>query len=172
MRDRSPERRGIRPGVILVAIGVAALLSRYHLFDGPGAIVFALGIVFLAVSAARAFSGPLLPGGILTGLGGALLLQHRLEGRLPFWGIVVLGLGAGFLFVAAVDLAKRRERRPSPLLPGLILVVLGALAWLERTRSFAWMRRVDVGELWPWAVVAAGLLLVGRTLLARGRSGQ
>jgi len=172
MRDRVPGRGGVRLGVFLVAIGVAALLSRYHLFDGPGAVVFALGVVFLAVSAASGFSGPLLPGGILTGLGGALLLQHRLEGRLPFWGIVVLGLGAGFLFVAAVDLARGRERRPSPLLPGLILVMLGAIAWLERIPAFAWMQRIDLGELWPWAVVAAGLLLVFRAILARGRPRQ
>ncbi len=159
-------------GVLLVAIGTAALLSRYHLFAGPGAVVFALGIVFLAVSAAAGFSGPLLPGGILTGLGAALLLQHRLERHLPFWGIVVSGLGAGFLFVAAVDRAKGRERRPSPIVPGMILAGFGVLAWLERTPAFSWMRQVDVGELWPWAVVAVGLVLAGRALLARRRADQ
>ena len=172
MRERDP-REGLLPGIALLVIGTAVLLSRYSIFAGPGAIVLGLGVLFLLVSAARGFSGPLLPGGILTGLGAALLLKDRLEPRLPEWGTILLGLSAGFLFVAAVDAAKGRSRRPSPLLPGVVLGALGILSVLRRSPAFRWID-VDLRDVWPWLAVAVGLFLVARAffrdaVLASGR---
>ncbi len=81
--------------------------------------------------------------------------------------MIVLGIGAGFLLVAAVDRASGRERRPSPLLPGVALVgvaAIGALA--QRTPIFEVFS--GLGKYWPWLLVVAGALLVGQALL-RGR---
>lgn len=171
VRNRDTHR-GLLPGIVLIVIGAAVLLSRFEMFAGPGAIVFALGILFLLVSAARGFSGPLLPGGILTGLGAALLLRHALWRYFPEWGSILLGLSAGFLFVAAVDAARKRTRRPSPLVPGVVLGVLGLFSAVRNMTALRWVADVDLREIWPWAAVVAGLFLVLRALLAKRRPGQ
>ena len=170
MRERDPQR-GLLPGIALLVIGTAILLSRYSIFAGPGAIVLGIGILFLVVSAARGFSGPLLPGGILTGLGAALLLKHRLEPRFPEWGTILLGLSAGFLLVAAVDAAKGRSRRPSPMFPGIALGTIGILSALRRSPAFRWIADLDLHDAWPWIAVAAGLFLVARAFFRDRRPG-
>lgn len=170
MRDRDP-RGGLFLGVALLVIGGAVILSRYSIFAGPGAIVLGIGVLFLLVSAARGFSGPLLPGGILTGLGAGLLLRGWLEPRFPEWGAILLGLSAGFLFVAAVDAAKGRSRRPSPLLPGVVLGVLAILSALRRNPALRWIADADLHDFWPWAAVAAGLFLVARAFFRDRRPG-
>jgi len=148
------------------------LLSRSSIFAGPGAIVLGIGVLFLLVSAARGFSGPLLPGGILTGLGAALLLRRSLEPRFPEWGAILLGLSAGFLLVAAVDAAKGRARRPSPLVPGVVLGLLAIFSAMRTSPALRWISDVDLHDFWPWAAVAAGLFLVARAFFRDRRPGE
>ena len=161
------DRRTLPLGIVLLAVGLYFVLSRTFRFSGPGAVLLLIGAIFLALSAARGFRGPLLPGGVLLGLGSAFLLQDRLDPVFPRWAAIVLGIGAGFLLVAAIDRASSRERRPSPLLPGMALVgvaAIGALA--QRTPIFEVFS--GLGKYWPWALVIAGALLVGQALM-RGR---
>jgi drug/metabolite transporter (DMT)-like permease len=162
------DRRTLPLGIVLIAVGLYFVLSRTFRFSGPGAVLLLIGAIFLALSAARGFRGPLLPGGILLGLGSAFLLQGRLDPVFPRWAVIILGIGAGFLLVAAIDRASGRERRPSPLLPGVALVgvaAIGALA--QRTPIFEVFS--GLGKYWPWALVIAGALLVGQALLRSRR---
>jgi hypothetical protein len=160
MRDR----RTLPLGIVLLLLGAFFLLSRRFHWSGPGVILAMIGTTLLALSAARKFRGPLLPAGILLGLGFALVFQRPLESVFPRWATILLGLGAGFLLVAAIDLAAGRERRPSPLLAGALLVVLAGLGALSQSepgfRIFAGIR-----DLWPWALVVAGAVIVGQALL-------
>lgn len=158
------DRRSLVPGVILALLGIFFLLRRSVAFSGPAPVLLLLGAIFLTVSALRAFRGPLLPGGVLLGLGGGFLFQDPLEAYLPRWATLLLGLALGFLLVAALDASAGRERRPLPLVPGVILlcVALGA----------AVSRRIDLPELfaslsgvWPWLLIAAGVVLVATSLL-------
>jgi hypothetical protein len=161
------DRRSLPLGIALILLGIFFVLSRTFRFSGPGAVLVLIGTIFLALSASRGFRGPLLPGGILLGLGSAFLLQGRLEPLFPRWATIVLGLGAGFLLVAAIDRASGRERRPSPLLPGAVLVALAGIGALsQRTPIFEVL--AGVRDLWPWALVAAGVALVAQSLM-RGR---
>ena len=163
------DRRSLPLGIVLLFLGIFFVLSRTFRFSGPGAILVLIGTIFLALAATRGFRGPLLPGGILLGLGSAFLLQGRLEPLFPRWATILLGLGAGFLLVAAIDRASGRERRPSPLLPGAALVALAGIGALsQRTPIFEVL--TGARDLWPWALVAAGVLLVGQALLRRGRA--
>jgi hypothetical protein len=154
-------------GIVLLLMGLFFVLSRSFHWTGPGATLLLIGAIFLALSAARGFRGPLLPGAILLGLGLAFLLQRQLEPVFPRWAAILLGLGAGFLLVAAIDRAGGRERRPSPLLPGVVLVLLAGLGALSR-RTPVLEVLAGVRDLWPWALVVAGALIVGQALL-RGR---
>ena len=161
------DRRSLTLGVVLLFLGAFFLLSRAFRFSGPGVILLLLGTVFLALSALRGFRGPVLPGGILLGLGAGFLLRAPLEWLFPRWATIVLGLGAGFLLVAGLDaITGHRARRPSPLMPGLILVVVALFGMLAQQTAI----RNLLGELqnlWPWALVAVGAVLVGQALLRR-----
>jgi hypothetical protein len=164
------DRRSLTVGVVLLLVGAFFLLSRTFDFSGPGVILALIGTIFLALSAIRGLRGPLLPGGVLLGLGAGFLLRTPLEWLLPRWATIVLGLGAGFLLVALSDrVAGRGDRHPSPLVPGVILVAValfGALA--QHTPILDVLSRVQ--DLWPWALVAAGVLLVGQALVRRRRA--
>ena len=152
-------RRGLGLGIALVAIGLYALFSRTLGWHGPAAILLALGAMFFAISAIRRFRGPLLPAGVLLGLGAGLLLRGPLDRYVPPWGAILLGLGAGFLLVAAIDRALGRHREPPPVLPGAVLVAVAVgsffARWIPVRETF---ERLE--PFWPFAVVVAGLLLI------------
>ena len=159
-------RVGMTLGVVFLFVGAYVLAQRSLGFSGPGPVLVLLGGILLAISALRGFSGPLLPGSILAGLGAALLLEPSFEGRMPGWGVVVLGLGLGFLFVAAVDSVKKRERRPSPLVPGVVLTALGVLSLAFASLPRRWMLELHLARAWPWAILLAGGILILRALIA------
>lgn len=154
------DRRSLTAGLVLLVLGAFFLLSRTYHLSGPGVTLSLIGTIFLVLSAVRGFRGPLLPAGVLLGLGAGFLLRDALAALLPPWATIVLGLGAGFLLVALLDrVAGHAGRRPSPLVPGVILVAValfGALA--QHTPILDVLGRIE--SLWPWALVLAGLLLV------------
>jgi len=158
--------RGLVAGVVLVLIGLYILLSRRVGFSGPGPILLLIGSGFLILSALRRWRGPIAPGAILVGLGAGFLFQGPLETLLPRWATLVLGLGAGFLLAAALEAAAGRLRGPGPIVPGTILVATAIVAAVaerfDLSRLVSW-----IGVVWPWALVAAGAVLVVTALSRR-----
>lgn len=162
MRDS----RSLTLGIVLSAIGLFFLLRRTIGFSGPGPILVLIGAILLAASALRGFRGPVVPGAVLVGLGAGFLLQAPLERLLPRWATLLLGLSGGFFLAAGLERASGRERLPAPTAAVVLLVVaVGA----------AVARRRDIGQIfaalagvWPWIVIAAGLVLVVTAL--RGRT--
>jgi hypothetical protein len=153
------DRRGVTLGVALVGVGLYALLSRGFGWRGAGPVLLLLGAIFFTQSALSRFRGPLLPAGVLLGLGVGFLLRDPLRPWMAPWATILLGLGGGFLLVASIDRARGRRREPPPLLPGLVLTGIAATEALSRRlpleTAFA---RLE--PLWPFAVLAAGLVLV------------
>lgn len=163
------DRRSLAVGVVFLLLGTFFVLSRTFEFSGPGPILVLIGAIFLALSALRRARGPLLPGGVLVGLGSGFLLRGPLEPTFPHWATLLLGLGAGFLLIAVLDRATGRDRRPSPLVPGAVLILValfGALTRQEAVRElFAGVR-----DLWPWALVLAGAAIVAQALLRKRKA--
>jgi hypothetical protein len=160
------DRRSLTLGLVLLFVGLYFLLWRSFRFSGPGAILILIGAVFFTLSAIRRWRGPLLPAGILLGLGAGFLLQDSLTSTLPRWATLLLGLGAGFLLVAAIDRAADRDRRPPPLVPGLVLVGVALLAAIAQQVDLT-EPLARLAELWPWALVLAGVALVVTALRRR-----
>ncbi|HET6700306.1 MAG TPA: hypothetical protein VFH14_00775 [Gemmatimonadaceae bacterium] len=154
MRDMG----GWLPGVILIAVGVTLFAVQLLDLDGD-VVVLVIGLVFAIAFAATRRYGLLIAAGIITGLGGGILLEDFGVTGEP----VVLGLGLGFLAVYAGDLLTSGARAPGrwwPLIPGTILTII---AGAESTFGPGGARMIAQG--WPIILIAAGawLLLRGRT---------
>jgi hypothetical protein len=136
-------------GVVLVVVGVALLVVTLTGIGGE-LIVLLGGLAFLASYLGTRTYGFLVPGGVLTGIGAAMLLDE-----LSF----ELGLGVGFVLIVLVQLVTGAPREGGwwwPLIPGGILTTIGVANLLdERTTRL----------VLPVALIVLGLLAL---LTARG----
>jgi hypothetical protein len=167
------DRRGLNLGLILAAIGIYFLLGRQFQFEGPGPLLLLIGTVLFALTALRGFRGPIIPAGVLLGLGTGFLLRDPLAPWMPPWATLVLGIGAGLLLASAIDRFAGRSggtRRPGTFVPGIILVVIALAAGLSRSVAVPESFYKTVWSLWPWALVAAGILLVVQAARSRKSS--
>lgn len=156
----SADRRGLNLGVVLVGVGGYFILARSLHFRGPGPILLLIGTILLAASALREFRGPIVPAGVLLGLGAGFLLRGPLERWMPGWATLLLGLGTGLLLAAGLDRFAGRERRPTPLVPGLVLVAIALVTALSENLRVPDAFYDAAWRLWPFALVAAGMILV------------
>ncbi|HTR03125.1 MAG TPA: hypothetical protein VMN82_08010 [Thermoanaerobaculia bacterium] len=155
---------GFGLGVALVALGVYALLKRSFHIHGPGPILLVIGAALFVVAALRRFQGPLVPAGVLLGLGTAFLVRDPLEPWVPGWATILFGIGAGLLLASALG---RREGRRGPSLAGLVLVAIALLAVLATNLNVSFDLYDRLWRLWPFALVGAGILLVFQALAGR-----
>jgi hypothetical protein len=116
-------------GALLVAIGVALLIINLTGVGGV-AVVLLGGLAFLATHLATRTYGFLVPGGILTGFGAALVAEDL--GLVADIGLI--GLGVGFLLIPLVQIVTGAPREGGwwwPVIPGGILIALGAIEFLQ-----------------------------------------
>lgn len=112
-------------GTLLIVIGVTLLLINLTGVGGV-AVVLLGGFAFLATYLATRGYGFLVPGGILTGFGAALVLQDLDVAD----DIGLVGLGVGFLLIPLFQLLTGALRESGwwwPCIPGGILVALGVI---------------------------------------------
>ncbi len=116
-------------GALLVSIGVALLIIDLTGVGGV-AVVLLGGLAFFATHLATRTYGFLVPGGILTGFGAALVVEDL--GLAEDIGLV--GLGLGFLLILLVQLVTGAPREGGwwwPTIPGGILIALGVIEYQQ-----------------------------------------
>lgn len=155
-----PDRRGLNVGVALFAVGIYFILKQSLHFRGPGPILMLIGTVLLALSALRQLRGPLVPACVLLGLGAGFLLRDPLDQWMPGWATLLLGLGSGLLLASALDHSAGRERRPTSLVPGIVLVTVALVTALSANLRIPESFSASLWRFWPFALVAAGAVLV------------
>jgi hypothetical protein len=140
-------------GLLLVAVGTALLLVMTTGLGGE-AFLGMLGIGFLTVYARKRAYGFLIPGAILTGLAGGILADRL---GAPD-AAVVMGLGCGFIAIAAVDrlIGSVGPGWWWPLVPGGILIAVGGVA-------------VTGVDRLPSSLFPTILIIVGMAMLLRRR---
>lgn len=163
----SVDRRGLNVGIALVALGGFFLLRRELHWSGPGPLLLLLGTILFVVAALRDFQGPVVPAGVLLGLGAGFLLRDPLLPWMPPWATLLLGLGAGLLLAASIERSRRVGRRPASLLPGIVLVAIALFTAVSRNVILPEQLFEYAWRLWPWALVVAGVLLVVQSLRRR-----
>lgn len=105
------------PGGIMTGLGtgiVASQVVRWTTTEGEGgAVVLGLGLGFLAILALQTFASdvrnawwPIVPGGILSVVGGALLVGGQAVELLDYWGAAIIVIGLVVLWRAV---ASRRQ---------------------------------------------------------------
>lgn len=159
----SDNRGSVVGGVILIMLGLAFLGMQVFDASGGALVPLGLGVAFMVAHGVYRTYGFLVPGGILTGLGGGLLLE---EARILAGEPVVLGLGAGFVLIWLVDtlITRSGPRQGSwwPLIPGGILSVIGIGSMVpDVTRDIA-------QYLLPIALIGLGVLVIVRGIKGRG----
>ena len=150
------DRRTLTLGIVIALVGGFFLLRRSVELSGPAPILLLLGAIFLALSALRSFRGPLLPAGVLLGLGAGFLLSLR--ALAPAWATLARRLG-GVPLVASRP--RRRARDPGRLVPGHPPRRWPGAALARQLNFAAFFERLAF--LWPW-------LLGRRVVLALRRS--
>src|SRR3990170_2102604 len=97
------------PGGIMTGLGAGIISSEAFTFAtdeaSSGAIVLGLGLLSIwvigaIVRIAQNHWWPVIPGGILAVVGGALLVGGQAVDLLDYWGVVVLAVGAFVLWRA------------------------------------------------------------------------
>ncbi len=171
-RQPDPARKYIDRGAIglvLVAIGLMALAGNIWPSNLWGTITLpALGVIFLIWGFLRRSAGPMIPGGILTGLGLGVVAQQTLflganeEAR---GAVVVLGLALGFLAIMPLAILVEGHTHWWPAIPGGILLVV-SLALLAGPGGVTVLQAL--GYLWPVALIAVGGYLLWMMYRSRG----
>lgn len=152
-RSRTPE---LVAGIVLVIIGTA-YLAAYIVPELGRFVVLAIGIGILVLYAATRAPAALIAGCIVTGVGAGIVLASYIEGQAG-GGWFLVSLGGGFLLAWFIGrFLAVEETRVWPLIPGMILVLVGA-ALLP-------------GAGWAVALIAIGLGFVVAGLGSRSANG-
>lgn len=149
-------------GLLLLATGAALLLARMHVVSQAPAVLLALGSAFALYGVfSRAF-GPLVPGGILLGLGSGMLMGDR---GVQAMGIVrwqLLGLGGGFVLIFLLALVLGLGVRWWALVVGGVLSLVALLPEVKAVLDPSVV--VAIRTYWPVLLIALGLYLVVREI--------
>jgi hypothetical protein len=134
------------PGFALLGLGLSSLSSVF--LSGWSGFLFLgmLGLGFFVVYLSRReFWWAIIPGGVFVTLAGITMLSdvYRVSDS---GGLVLVGFGLTFILVAVVASLQWAW------IPGLILVVIGALIGTPFIGS--------MNLLWPAALIVGGLLLI------------
>lgn len=137
------------PGLILIVLGIAFLLTQFFEF-GPALFLILLGLVFLVPYALTRSYGLLIPGCILAGIGLGLAFDRP---PLSTGVAVPIGLGLGFVAIFAIHLIIARRCHWWFLIPGGILVFAGIAEGIPQAQTL-----IENG--WPLILVLIGLLIL------------
>lgn len=156
---RTDPREGVVFAIILITVGIGALAAQ-SMPEVGGLVVTLIGLALLAIFAFLRHYALLVPGGIMTGLGVGIIAAEQLTlADEAQGGVIVLGLGLGFLSIWVIGaLAHVEEHRPWPLIPGGILSVIGAALIVGGTAG-------DLIQYWPVILIAIGLVVLWRAVV-------
>ena len=156
---RSHPRETIILAIVLIGVGIASLVANV-VPDSGGVIVLLIGLGLLAAFAYLREYGYLVPGGIMTGLGIGIVASLALDVTDEAQGgIVVLGLGLGFIGIWVIGaLARVEGNHWWPFIPGGILASVGAALLIGG-------QAVDLLAYWPVVLIAIGLIVLARAAM-------
>jgi hypothetical protein len=151
-----PEQRRRRDpligGLVLVIIGALLLIGQFWPDIGRYTVLV-IGLGILAVFALTRSYGALVGGSIVSGVGVGVTLGTLYTGEMT-GSIVLMSLGGGFLFIGLASyVLNMPERHLWPLIPGTILVAIGAALAIGG-------RATELISYWPVILIVIGIIVM------------
>ncbi len=157
------QKSGLVGGVILISIGLLALIGQlvdWRLEANFGLYILSiLGAGFLVWGVVSRNAGPMIPGGILSGLGlGVILLETiTLPEGTDDGGVFLLAFALGWALITVMTAVFTPKTHWWPLIPGGIIAVVG-LAVLYG--GVFWQALNLLNLLWPALLILLGLSII------------
>lgn len=156
-------KNGLVGGVVLISIGLLALIGQFVDWR-PEAnlglyILPILGAIFLVWGIVTRNAGPMIPGGILSGLGLGILLLETVswpEG-MDEGGVFLLAFALGWALITMLTAVFTPKIHWWPLIPGGIIAVVG-LAVLYG--GVFWQALNLMNLVWPLLLILLGLSVI------------
>ena len=158
---QNTNRNTIAAGLGLIALGALFLLIQvFENFDFGLIILPAMGVIFLAWGLGSRQVGLLVPGGVLGGIGLAIILTDNVLTDLSGdaeGGIFVLAIAAGFLLVWLLGSLVLREPSWWALIPAGIMGVIG-VALMIGGQALEALELINY--VWPVALIVGGVYIL------------
>ena len=159
-KDQNEKRNNLFGGLILILVGLLFLFNDLlsHMlswFDGPLFLLLpAIGLIAWGISVRHA--GPIIPGGILSGIAlGATLTEQGWA--VDEGGLFMFGFAAGWVLITLLTAVFTDEAHWWALIPAAIMGLIGfAVAF----GGFALLVLTWLGRLWPIALIAVGAYII------------
>jgi hypothetical protein len=125
------EPRHVHPlvvtGMALLVVGLLSLTDSFLPREIRLSLLIAAGLLFLVWGVVVRYAGPLIAGGIMTGIGTGVLLAEQVFPGASQAGVIALALGIGFLIIYPLSAFFTSSQERWALIPGGILAVVGAV---------------------------------------------
>jgi hypothetical protein len=170
-----PRQSGVIAAIVLIAIGALLLVAQVFQLSWLSLLVLPLlGISFIVWSIAVQNPGLMIPGGILTGLGGGLFLMTRpfveaAENDLLPVAVLMFGFAAGWVLIVLLTPLAGGQFSLWPLIPGAVFLALGGLFWMGEPGLQILQ---IVGTAWPVVLILVGVGILLNRLRRNRQSAQ
>ncbi len=125
------EPRHVHPlvvtGMALLVVGLLSLTESFLPREIRLSLLIAAGLLFLVWGVVVRYAGPLIAGGIMTGIGTGVLLAEQVFPGASQAGVIALAIGIGFLIIYPLSVFFTSRPQRWALIPGGILAVIGAV---------------------------------------------
>ena len=125
------EPRHVHPlvvtGIALLIVGLLSLTESFLPREIRLSLLIAAGLLFLVWGVVVRYAGPLIAGGIMTGIGTGVLLAEQVFPGASQAGVIALAIGIGFLIIYPLSAFFTSSPQRWALIPGGILAVVGAV---------------------------------------------
>ena len=143
-------RSRLAAGLMLIVLGAGLYGMQYLAPMGESVTLTLLGGLCIAAYFYSRFYLLLVVGCVVLGLGIGSFGERTYSVVGEFTKV---GLGIGFVLIYVIDLLYRRRSHWWPLIPGIILILLGFRAW----RQF---RQFIFSDGWPLILVFVGVVIL------------
>ncbi len=163
MTERRFTRDQLVGGIVLIIIGIFALVMQFVDMQEVGLYIMpALAILFLAWGLIARQIGPIIPGGILAGLGLGTMFASgtwRLPAGMDEGGAFLIAFALGWALITVLSVFVSDRVHWWPLIPAVIIGVTGFAVLYGGI--FNDVLQV-VGYAWPALLILVGLYIIFR----------
>jgi hypothetical protein len=160
-------------GLILIVIGLLALFGQLlpeSITSNLGLyVVSALGLVFIVWGIAARNAGPMIPGGILSGIGLGIVLIEAVNfpANVDEGGVFMLAFALGWALIVLLTAVFTPKTHWWPLIPGGIMAFIG----LAVLFGGVFLNALElVGILWPVALIILGIFILYQARQAKEKT--